>query len=410
MISEQLPIRRASAARAGGTSARRRRHARHMWPDARRLRCRAIAAASIGRMRRRRIGAARPLGRRARRAGAMRRGGRGRRRRPARSPSLVVGEQRCAAVEDLVEHGLRVGHRAADDLQHLGGRGLLLERLLGLVEQARVLDGDHRLVGEVCEQLDLGRRRSVPRASRCTSAIDADRARRRAAAGTIRRRCESRCAAGELAHAGYSLVRASAIGRARWPMRVPIDARTAAIGRLRAIEQRVGAFGVDRGDSARASRRLAVEQRQTRAPNRPPISALALSAMRIEHRLHVRSASSPMTRSDFGGRRLPLERLPASRRTGARSAAPPSPGATGRPGTRARAARTARRRCATRPSRRAPRAGEQRHDHQALVARASVPAICTRARIGRGVVDELGLAALQHAADDADAGLDRRRP
>ena len=38
-------------------------------------------------------------------------------------------EQPLAAVEDLVEHRLRVGDRAADDLQHLGGRGLLLERL-----------------------------------------------------------------------------------------------------------------------------------------------------------------------------------------------------------------------------------------------------------------------------------------
>ena len=40
------------------------------------------------------------------------------------------GEQALAAVEDLVEHRLRVGDRAADHLQHLGGRGLLLEGLL----------------------------------------------------------------------------------------------------------------------------------------------------------------------------------------------------------------------------------------------------------------------------------------
>ena len=49
-----------------------------------------------------------------------------------------------------------------DDLQHLGGRGLLLQRLgqfararLHLVEQPHVLDRDHRLVGEGCDQLDL---------------------------------------------------------------------------------------------------------------------------------------------------------------------------------------------------------------------------------------------------------------
>ena len=36
----------------------------------------------------------------------------------------------CAAVEDLVEHRRGVRHRAADHLQHLGGGGLLLQRLL----------------------------------------------------------------------------------------------------------------------------------------------------------------------------------------------------------------------------------------------------------------------------------------
>ena len=50
----------------------------------------------------------------------------------------------------------------ADDLEHLGGRGLLLQRLgqiararLHLVEQPHVLDRDHRLVGEGRDQLDL---------------------------------------------------------------------------------------------------------------------------------------------------------------------------------------------------------------------------------------------------------------
>ena len=50
----------------------------------------------------------------------------------------------------------------ADDLQHLRGRGLLLQRLgkiararLHLVEQPHVLDRDHRLVGEGRDQLDL---------------------------------------------------------------------------------------------------------------------------------------------------------------------------------------------------------------------------------------------------------------
>ena len=40
-------------------------------------------------------------------------------------------------------------------LQHLGGRGLLLQRLPQLIEQPRVLDGDDGLRGEVLDQLDL---------------------------------------------------------------------------------------------------------------------------------------------------------------------------------------------------------------------------------------------------------------
>jgi hypothetical protein len=50
--------------------------------------------------------------------------------------------------EDGLEHRLHVGRRGADDLENPRRRRLLFERLLGLVEQARVLDRDHRLVGK----------------------------------------------------------------------------------------------------------------------------------------------------------------------------------------------------------------------------------------------------------------------
>src|SRR5262249_50536572 len=45
--------------------------------------------------------------------------------------------------------------RAADHLEHVGGGGLLRQRLAQLVEEARVLDGDDGLRGEILDQFDL---------------------------------------------------------------------------------------------------------------------------------------------------------------------------------------------------------------------------------------------------------------
>ncbi len=66
-----------------------------------------------------------------------------------------IGKQR-------VEHGFELAGRAADDAEDLRGRSLLLQRLGEIVgalpqfaEQTRVLDGDHRLVGEGRDQIDL---------------------------------------------------------------------------------------------------------------------------------------------------------------------------------------------------------------------------------------------------------------
>src|SRR5262245_11276850 len=46
---------------------------------------------------------------------------------------------------ECVEHRLQIEGRAADDLEHVGGGGLLLQRLAQLVEQAGVFDGDDGL-------------------------------------------------------------------------------------------------------------------------------------------------------------------------------------------------------------------------------------------------------------------------
>ena len=65
-------------------------------------------------------------------------------------------------LHERVEHGLQVEGRAADDLEHVGGRGLLLQRFtqvfrarLHLFEQPHVLDRDDSLVGEGLKQLDM---------------------------------------------------------------------------------------------------------------------------------------------------------------------------------------------------------------------------------------------------------------
>ena len=58
-------------------------------------------------------------------------------------------------LRNRLEHRLHIVGRTGDHLQDVGGRGLPLQRLLRLVEQPHVLDGDHRLVGEGLQQLDL---------------------------------------------------------------------------------------------------------------------------------------------------------------------------------------------------------------------------------------------------------------
>ena len=71
-------------------------------------------------------------------------------------------------LDQRVEHRLQIEGRAADDLEHVGGGGLLLQRFgqivgarLHLVEQPHVLDRDHRLVGEGAQQCDLPFREGV---------------------------------------------------------------------------------------------------------------------------------------------------------------------------------------------------------------------------------------------------------
>ena len=57
--------------------------------------------------------------------------------------------------EDRVEHRRKVAGRRVDDLQHLGSRGLLFQRLPLFGDQPRVLNRDHRLIGEGADEFDL---------------------------------------------------------------------------------------------------------------------------------------------------------------------------------------------------------------------------------------------------------------
>src|SRR6516162_8447215 len=58
-------------------------------------------------------------------------------------------------LDQRVEHAVQIEGRAADDFEHVGGGGLLLQRLAQFVEQAGVLDRDDGLGGEICHQLNL---------------------------------------------------------------------------------------------------------------------------------------------------------------------------------------------------------------------------------------------------------------
>src|SRR5262245_50091723 len=69
--------------------------------------------------------------------------------------------QHGSAPSDRIEHRLNVGRRTGDDPEDIARRRLLLKRLLRLVEQSYVLDGDHGLIGEGPQKLDVRIRERV---------------------------------------------------------------------------------------------------------------------------------------------------------------------------------------------------------------------------------------------------------
>src|SRR5215510_13419282 len=71
--------------------------------------------------------------------------------RPPNVCHLRTAQARCG-LDQRVEYRLQVECRTADDLEHVGSRGLLLKRLPQLVEQACILYGDNSLCGEILDQ------------------------------------------------------------------------------------------------------------------------------------------------------------------------------------------------------------------------------------------------------------------
>ena len=58
-------------------------------------------------------------------------------------------------LQHRVEHRRQIAGRAVDDLQHLGGCGLLLQGLARLGQEPRILHCNDCLRGEVLQQHDL---------------------------------------------------------------------------------------------------------------------------------------------------------------------------------------------------------------------------------------------------------------
>src|SRR4029077_3945055 len=74
----------------------------------------------------------------------------------AKEKDAALGSaQPCRRLNQCPQHGVEIERRAADHLEHIGGRGLLLQRFLGLIEEARVLNGDDGLAGKIFNERNL---------------------------------------------------------------------------------------------------------------------------------------------------------------------------------------------------------------------------------------------------------------
>ena len=79
------------------------------------------------------------------------------RSRTSRSTTSSIPQTRAALSTIASRTGCTSVGELADDAQDFARRRLLLQRFLEFLEQPHILDGDHRLIGEGFEQLDLRR-------------------------------------------------------------------------------------------------------------------------------------------------------------------------------------------------------------------------------------------------------------
>src|SRR5262249_42540811 len=92
----------------------------------------------------------------------------------ARYGSQVPLAPPCGRLPAGIEKRLKIEGGAADDLEHVGSGGLLLQRFAQLGEEAGILDGDDGLAGEIRDQFNL-----LVREGANLKAVDADDAHQR---------------------------------------------------------------------------------------------------------------------------------------------------------------------------------------------------------------------------------------
>ena len=102
--------------------------------------------------------------------------------------------ERVRLFQHRIEHRREIAGRGIDDLQYLGGRGLLLQRLARLGDQPRILHRDDRLRREVLQQRDL---------------LVGERPHFVAIGGDRRRAARHPCAAAQPERSGYRRARAA---------------------------------------------------------------------------------------------------------------------------------------------------------------------------------------------------------